>query len=910
VRIIAKCRHINADTSHDICEKCGLNLPDTLFHECHRCLKKLRLDTEICPGCGFHIMAYCVLEDRWARLQKLKDEDQVEALELLEVMLREGPGEHEDDALGLVKDLRKKQSQISGLIAEADKATAKGDLEDAIRAWRAVINVIPRHRMAQEHVETLQSTLQDFTDHLRVAKTLMDEGQFESADGHLQKCLELIPKREKVRSALNVCRQRAREYTTALGQARECAGQKLLLKARQYAEAALAQATNNPEARTLVDALAGTLKKTKGFADQARLQIPRAEFAKAHENVDSIVHLQADNESVSALKADLDKIQNAYLASMKNAQTARTDHKLDKAADAAKNALALCPESPQARSLLKEITVDQDQELEALMVKFKSLSSEATTLMDQARFQDADTQLQNCLELVPQREEIRTMLEICRQRSRSYSEAMKKAVDAKRQKNLLKASMYLERALSQASKSFEAAALASEVSQTITRVRQLTNDAHAQLEQARFSEVTSIIAEMEDLQADDKTLPKLKTQSAKIMATYMASIEAARVAWNEHDLTKALAEAEESLNLCTNSPEAQTMVKQLKAEHAHVDTLLKNAAAATRAAKFDEAGLMLAEAEQLWPTKKGLDEAKKTRWQAGATYEQHMQHCRHAKKETDLGQALDAVKSAFTVCPNSEEVSAMAEAIEKDQFKAREHLKNAKNALKEASFEAARENVRNAGRLWTTLQGRKEIEAEIASVSQEFASLMSVAANALRRGRFYEASFACRQALQLCPDAAEAKTLESEIEYTERRHEEHRKHSKEVALSTGKLTACVIAAVAVLVLLVILAIGFWKWVTGTVCPWFVAHQGSLIVLCLIISGITTLVHSFRNTDSWIKMRGGTFFIPVFFAGVFVLVSVLLAIFAFHAPWRSGSAVGLALGVAQSGFWLFFSFIDD
>jgi serine/threonine protein kinase len=260
-----KCRHINADTSHDICEKCGLNLPDTLFHECRRCLKKLRLDTEICPGCGFHIMAYCVLEDRWARLQKLKDEDQVGALELLEVMLREGPGEHEDDALGLVKDLRKKQSQISGLITEADKATAKGDLENAIRAWRAVINVIPRHRMAQEHVETLQSTLQDFTDHLRVAKTLMEEGQFESADGHLQKCLELIPKREKVRSALNVCRQRAREYTTALSQARECVGQKLLLKARQYAEDALAQATNSPEARTLVDAIAGTLKKTKGL---------------------------------------------------------------------------------------------------------------------------------------------------------------------------------------------------------------------------------------------------------------------------------------------------------------------------------------------------------------------------------------------------------------------------------------------------------------------------------------------------------------------------------------------------------------------------------------------------------------------------------------------------------------------
>ena len=69
------------------------------------------------------------------------------------------------------------------------------------------------------------------------------------------------------------------------------------------------------------------------------------------------------------------------------------------------------------------------------------------------------------------------------------------------------------------------------------------------------------------------------------------------------------------------------------------------------------------------------------------------------------------------------------------------------------------------------------------------------------------------------------------------------------------------------------------------------------------------VHRIRFTNGWIEMQGVAFFVPIVITAGIVLVSALVAVLLFHAPWTSGTAVGLVLGVIQSAFYVVYSFID-
>ena len=287
-----------------------------------------------------------------------------------------------------------------------------------------------------------------------------------------------------------------------------------------------------------------------------------------------------------------------------------------------------------------------------------------------------------------------------------------------------------------------------------------------------------------------------------------------------------------------------------------------------------------------------------------------MGYCHQAQKEKELRGALSAAKSALDVCPDSQEASQLVTTVRNDQSKAREHLKSAKDHLAKACFDEARQDIRSATKLWASLEGLKETETRIGSVSLEFASLMKTATNALKHSRFPEASSYCAQALRLCPHSAEAKSMESEITRTERQRKEQRKHAKEMAVSTGKWTACIFAVGAVLVLLAVIAIGFWRWVTGTVCPWVVSNQTDLVILCCVLSGLQGLIHAGRTTNTWVQAGGGVFLGPLLVTGVIVLISVGIAVYSYDAPWQSGTAVGLAIGVLVCGLSIFFSCIDD
>jgi len=599
-----ECGHINSDTSHDICEKCGSNLPDSLFHECRRCIKKLRLDTEICPACGFHVMAYYVLQDRWGRVQKLKDEDPVEAMELLEVVLHDGAGEHEESALELVRELRKKQSQISGLIAEADKAVAGGEPEEALEVWRTVLEVIPRHRGALEQIEKLEALMESFAEHLSEAINLMNQAEFEDADANLQTCLELIPQREKARNMLETCRQRGHEYTTAFGQATKCAKQKLLLKANQYIEVALAQARKSSEATALADELASTLKKTKGLTDQARNQLSHAEFGKVHESIAEIEKLQADNESVSEMKKHLDKTQDAYVASIRDVQLAVNDRDLGKASNAVEKALELCPESLEAKSLLKQLSIDRDKAL--------NLLEEAKSLMLAAKFPDADILLEQVQELWPTVEGLEEIKELLAKNRVEYEEHMQRSHQAKTHKALDEALREVELACGVCPQAAEAEMLLEAIEGNRSRVHTLLGEAVSSTKAARFDEANTRLLQVEDLWTNASGLAKAQEELVRSREQFSKAMLTAGEAQVQKDLAKALQATETATSVCPKSKEALALAKSIKKDQLAAKEHLRKAEDACKAGDFEKARNEISQGEKIWPKAPGLGEAKMT----------------------------------------------------------------------------------------------------------------------------------------------------------------------------------------------------------------------------------------------------------------------------------------------------------
>jgi formylglycine-generating enzyme required for sulfatase activity/serine/threonine protein kinase/flagellin-specific chaperone FliS len=750
-----KCGHINADPAHDICEKCGVRLPDTLFHECPRCAKKLRLDAEICPGCSFHVMAHYVLEDRWARLGKLKDEDPVGALELLELVLRDGAGEHEQKALELVKDLRKKQSQISGLIADADKAVAEGELEKAVKAWRAVLKVIPRHRTAQERIANLESTLQAFAKHWDTVDDLMEQGQFEQADGHLQKCLELIPKREKARSELNRCRQRAQEYTTAMNQARECARQKLLWKAKRYAEAALEQADKSREAKALADELTRTLKKTKGLMDQALQQIPRAEFAKAQESIDSILRLQADGEGVSALQADLDRVQNTYLASMKNAQTARTDCHLDKAADAAKGALTLCPESPEAKSLLEEIGIDQERAL--------ALLKEAKSLIRAAKFAEADTLLERVEGLWSTVKGLDGARKLSAKNRVDYHEHLQRSQQAQARRVLAEAAKEAELTCEVCPQSSEAKALLKAIQDSQSRVQTLLTEAVASTKAARFEDANAQLLQVEDLWVNVRGLVETREALVRSREEFDREMRIAEQAKSEKDLEKALLAAKAAFSVCPESVAALYLVEEIGIDQEKAMALLKEAESLLPAAQFAEADALFGQVEGLWSTLDGLDAAKQLAARNRVRYQEYLQQSQEAQAGRMLDEALGEAQLACGVCPQSSEAQALVNALQDSQIRVHMLLTAAACSRKAAKFEEAHAKLLEVEQLWVDAEGLAEAREELVQSQERFDREMQTAEQAKGERDLERALEAAQVAHALCPESLKAMGLADAI---------------------------------------------------------------------------------------------------------------------------------------------------
>ena len=143
------CGHVTTDADLRECEQCGEDL-GALFRLCPRCARHVRSGTAVCPGCGEKVQAHYQREDRWAEVMRNKGQDLARAIELLELMLRDGAGEYQNRASKLIGELRQKQADVSGLLRVAEEAMSAGRKGEALAAWDGVLGLWSQHEQARE----------------------------------------------------------------------------------------------------------------------------------------------------------------------------------------------------------------------------------------------------------------------------------------------------------------------------------------------------------------------------------------------------------------------------------------------------------------------------------------------------------------------------------------------------------------------------------------------------------------------------------------------------------------------------------------------------------------------------------------------------------------------------------------
>ena len=355
-----ECGRVNANVNAKECSHCGASVA-ALFRACPLCARDVRIDVDQCPGCGKAVAAYYVLQERKSLIERLKDEDLAEAVDLLEAVLRDGADDYHERAVELIRELRAKLEEVSDLVAAATEHETRGELNDAQSAWRDILNVVPRHKQARHHIDRLGDLDREYRQGLADIPELLDRGEFQQAEESLLRSESLIPARTEARDTLEECRQRAAKFTEAMNESAIVEkGMRIKLAAR-YAARAVEVAPKSGVAKALASRYEDILQSVQCAIDAAWDETESARFDEADARLEDVAGFCADADGIQSRQAKNQEIRGLFLGLMTTAETACTAGDLDGALEHARSALSSCPKSQRARECVASVESDRDE---------------------------------------------------------------------------------------------------------------------------------------------------------------------------------------------------------------------------------------------------------------------------------------------------------------------------------------------------------------------------------------------------------------------------------------------------------------------------------------------------------------------------------------------------------------------
>ncbi len=552
----SNCGHINIDPKKIDCKECLQPLSEDFFRPCPRCTRSVRLDQDNCPFCLQHgVAAHYLLKERMEKIEMLKDEDPARAIELLDLVFKDGAGDSAKRAEELIADLNQKQKQIHPLTAKANKFREAGEIEKAIKAWREILNIIPRHRIADEKISNLEILLKNVNKGVENALIQMDEAQFTIAEKSLQRCLELVPNQDNVLNLLKCCHKRVGKYSEAFDKALELHRQRLLRNADANIRIALQYAPKSRNAINLSNEISQTLKKTEELVRQAYRQLSWAEFEDVGKKISEIKKLQADNKEVLKIEDKFAVVKKSYDNLITDTELSIKSCDLTKAAGKVAQALELCPDSPVANSLSNQINANKE--------KVQKLLKQATSAVRSAEFNRAEfllRQIEYMWATVSELSDCKNLLECSREQ---YHQIFKEAETAKKKKDL-------EHSLKKAKMSQNICPDSKDVSELIAiiiseqkKVRDKIQSAKTFCNKAEFDEATMELNEAENLWANLREIDELRDNIAETSNEYEPLMILAKRLLKKKKFQDAMEVCGKALKLCPQSSETKSIEQQI-----------------------------------------------------------------------------------------------------------------------------------------------------------------------------------------------------------------------------------------------------------------------------------------------------------------------------------------------------------
>ena len=551
------CRHLNEDPWTVVCEnnECRANLT-TLFHPCPQCARDVRLDQDFCK-CRFNVADYYLLQQRWKTIQRLKEEDLAETIELLELILHDGGGDYKDQAAALVRDLRTKHRDVSVLVRDAGAAEVGGQFTVALQKWRDILKAVPHHRNGLVKIRELERRLDLASGTRDSASTVMAEGRFKEAEELLNKALEEMPGQVDLTAMLGDCRKRRVSYENALKAARDAYAQKEINRALDQVDVALTQAAKGSEAVNLQMELTKVKNRSASLVNGAQQALEQAEFSYVERCLDDIKNGQDDCAEVLSLQRALAETRPGYERVMKEAQESLRNKALDKANAAFDRALNICAESPEAKGVKAKIEKDIKRVHEAITNAEKARVA--------ATFDVCEAKLREAEDLWPEAKELRGCHVKLQQTRNEYERLMKQARAAEAGRDLDAAHQAVKSALAECPSSQDAIRLEASITSDKSKVDNLLANAGTACTQAEFDMGRRQVQEAASLWATAKRVAEEKAKLESTEKDYTAWMNEANAALKRKKFDVSADALGRAWSLCPQSAALRNLARAIRA---------------------------------------------------------------------------------------------------------------------------------------------------------------------------------------------------------------------------------------------------------------------------------------------------------------------------------------------------------
>ena len=543
------CGHINNAPKLLDCQECSTTLPENFFRPCQACKRPVRLDQKDCPWClNSGVAAYYLFEHRKKQVELLKDVDPVKAMDLLDLILKEGAPDYAKEAQELVSGLYQKQKSIDAFAKEAKKFVESGEIEKAVSTWRKVLKIIPRHRTAVERIGNLETLLEDVDGKIKQAVICMEQGKLKTAEELLRYCLEHAPNRPNLRTLTDSCYEKTIKYNEAFDNAQRFIEQKDPGRAKTCIDWALRQCPKSSEANELSDSISAKIKQVEEFVIQAEKALLQADFKKVEQRIRGIEEIDLKNNQLKILQKKLISTRDIYSQLLNDSHAALISRDFVRVVEILDKALDHCPDSFEADSLLEQTKCIQEEACRLIQVADKQIEA--------AKFIQARSSLTETESLWPKVEGLQDKRQQLSVTENKYREHFNLAVQAKTNKNTPKAIEELQTAIKLCHQSSEARKLLESLEESMKQFEALIDLSSDSVKRANFSGAYKRLKEAEEIWPDSELLVKTYDDLSDKEITYKYRFERAQTLFSERNYKMALFLCKESLEISPKSKKA------------------------------------------------------------------------------------------------------------------------------------------------------------------------------------------------------------------------------------------------------------------------------------------------------------------------------------------------------------------